>query len=186
MAVVAALELDDEITAGGAPRETDGAHGRLRPRGDQTHHLHGRHRGHDEIGQLDLARGRRAIARAPREGLPHRLDHGGGGVAQDERAPRAEEIDVGAAVDIRDAAALGAPDEEGSAAHAAKGPDGTVDAAGKHTLGPAEERFRARSRHGAGQDCGRFQSKAMKSPAAGSQRKAPASTTRPSITESTT
>ena len=38
-----------------------------------------------------------------------------------------QEIDIGAAVDIRDPAALGAPDEEGGAAHAAKCADGTVD-----------------------------------------------------------
>ena len=60
------------------------------------------------LGQLDLERGRRAVAGPPPRRLGDRLDHRRRGVAEDQRAPRADEVDVRAAVDVPTARALAA------------------------------------------------------------------------------
>src|SRR6266542_290550 len=67
------------------------------------------------------------------------LDHRRRGVTEDERTPRAQEVEVAASVHVGDAAALPARDEEGRAADAAEGADGAVDAAWDHALRLLEE-----------------------------------------------
>ena len=52
------------------------------------------------LGDLDLADRRRPEARAELERVGHRRSHRGVGVAQDHRAPRADVIDIGVAVDV--------------------------------------------------------------------------------------
>ena len=61
------------------------------------------------------------------------------GVAEDVRAPGADVVDVGLAIDVLDAAALGAADEERLAADVAEGADRGVDAAGDQGLGLGKE-----------------------------------------------
>ena len=73
VAVVAALELDDHVAAGGAARQAQRAHRCLGPRADQAHLLDARHEGDDCLGELDLALGRCA----EREAVVDRRVHGG-------------------------------------------------------------------------------------------------------------
>jgi hypothetical protein len=62
VAVVATGHLHDPVAAGRRPRESNSAHGRLRPRRDEAQALDRGHRGDDQLGQLDLAGRGRAIA----------------------------------------------------------------------------------------------------------------------------
>src|SRR5207245_8496376 len=63
-------------------------------------------------------------------------------VTEDQRSPGTEEIEVRPAVDVPDAGALTARDEERLTADAAKRPDRAVDAAGNQTGGGFEEALR--------------------------------------------
>src|SRR5262249_9726020 len=131
-----------------------------------------------------------AVARATPRGVGHGFDDRTRGMPQDQRPPRAEEVEVGAPVHVDDARALGARDEEGRAADGAERAHRPVHAPGNHALGGVEERGRPRHAQavpaagpGGG---GGVQASATKSRAAASQAKMPASARRPSTTDSTT
>ena len=70
------------------------------------------------------------------------------GVAEDQGAPGADEVQVLVAVGVPDAGALAAGDEGRLATHGAKGADGAVHAAGHEPLGAGEEGLGAGSRFG--------------------------------------
>ena len=103
--VIAAVELDEQVAPGGAAGHADGAHRGLGARADQPHHLHrrvgGRERPRPSRPRAPWAR--RSWCRAPGR-LGDRLDHRRGGVAEDERPPRADEVDVRPAVGVPQAA----------------------------------------------------------------------------------
>src|SRR6185369_9353025 len=126
---------------------------------------------------LDLECGRRAVAGAAAGRLGDRLHHGGGGVAEDQRAPGADEVDVGAAVHVPQPRALTALDEQRGAADGSEGADGTVDAARDHTSGGVEH---------AGGLTHAESSMGTKSRRATSQRNAATASTAPRTTEVTT
>lgn len=109
VAVVAAGELDDLGAAGEAPGQPDRRHGRLGPRVDQPDLLD-RGAVDDLGGQLHLTRGGGAEAGAEGGGLPDRLDHLGVGVAQDQRPPGADQVDVAPPVGVVQPGTL--PDHE--------------------------------------------------------------------------
>ena len=69
-------------------------------------------RSHDLGGELDLALGRRAVAGPALGRLDDRGDHVGVGVAEDQRAPGADPVDVAVAVDVDQLEALAALDED--------------------------------------------------------------------------
>jgi hypothetical protein len=56
-------------------------------------------------------------------------------VAEDHRAPGAEEVEVAVAVFVEEECALGVSDERGIAAYGTEGPYGRVDASRKEFLG---------------------------------------------------
>ena len=85
--------------------------------------------------------GGRAEAGADFERALQRRQNLGMAVAQQQRAPRADVVDVLVAVDVEDVAALAARDEERIAAHAAKGAHRRIDAAGNDVLRPAKQLF---------------------------------------------
>src|SRR5213079_2379268 len=70
------------------------------------------------------------VARAASRGLADRLDHRLRRVPQDERSPRAQEVQVRTPLHVPDARALAALDEERLAADAPEGAHGAVHAAG--------------------------------------------------------
>ena len=175
MPVIAPVELDDDVAPGRPAREPDRAHRRLRARGHEAHHLHGRHRARDHLRHLDLGASGRPIARPPPRGLGDRLDHRRRGVAENERSPRAEEVDVGAPVGVHDARPLGALHEDRRAAHTPERAHGTVDTAGDDPLRGVEQLLGIP-----------HIGHSTKSRAAGVQTNARISATLPSITETTT
>ena len=135
VAVVAAGELDDEVAAGRAAREADRAHHGLGARRHEAHPLHRRHRGADPLAQLDLA-GPGGSEREPVERrLADRLDDRGVAVAQDRRAPRADVVEVPAAVGVADARPSPGVEDERRAADGAERPDRAVDAAREQVRG---------------------------------------------------
>ena len=141
VAVVAAFELDDFFAAGGATRQADGAHPGFGARADQSHHLDAGHELDDFFGQFHFALGGRAEAEAVQGGFLHGFQHGGVAVAQDHRAPRADEVDVFLVVGIPEVSALGALDKTRRAAHGLEGAHRGVHATGDDLFGAFKELF---------------------------------------------
>ena len=152
VAVVGAGELDERLAAGGRAGEPDRAHRRLGARGRHAQHVDARHALADELGELDLAGRRRAVARAERGGRGDGLDHRRVGVAEDQRAPGADVVDVDVAVDVEDLRALGALDEDRVAADRAHRAHGRVHAARQDAERAPVELRRARVGERGGQD----------------------------------
>ena len=76
-AVVAAFELQHEVTTGGAAREPDGAHRCFGAGVDEAHHLDGRHRVDHPIGEVEFGLGGSAKGGAERGGVSYSLDDSG-------------------------------------------------------------------------------------------------------------
>ncbi len=134
--VVAAAELDDRVAAGGAACQADGGHDRFGAGGHEAHHLEVRHRGGHELGELDLLPARRPEREARGGSGRDRLHNLRVGVAEDQRAPRADVVHVAVGVDIDDVAAHRPLVEERLAADAAEGAHRRVHA-GRHQLAGA-------------------------------------------------
>ena len=142
VAVIAALEFDDDLAAGRGARHANGRHGGLGAGADKAHSFDGRIAGADALGEIGLGGGGRAKAgRVARRALD-RLDDGRKRVAQNHRAPGAEVVDVSIAVGVVEICALGALDEGRRSADGAKGAHRRVDAAGKEALGALLQRLR--------------------------------------------
>ena len=146
MAVVAALELDDLVTARERASDSNGAHAGLGAGAHEAEHLDGRDGVDDQSRQTAFQLGGSAEARPPLGGALDRRYDPRVRVAQDQRPPRTDVVDVLASVGIVDARALAALDERRHAAHGSKGPHGAVHAAGQQRLGLLEKRLGA-ARH---------------------------------------
>ena len=135
VAVVAALEFDDDFAAGGGAGEANGRHGGLGAGADEADLFDGGIAGDDALGEVGLGGGGGAEAGGVGGGALDGFDDGGKGVAEDHGAPGAEVVDVAVAVGVGEVGAGGGLDEGGRAADGAKGAHGGVDAAGKEALG---------------------------------------------------
>ena len=138
MAVVAPGELEDLLPAGRGPCQAQGAHRRFGAAGDEADHLDRRQRLDHDRGQLHLTLGgspeRGAAGRRSRDGR----HHPGVSVAEDEGAPRSQQVDVGAAVDVGDPRPSPRGDEPRLSAYRAERPDRRGDAAGHESPGAGE------------------------------------------------
>ena len=143
MSVIAAGELDDEIAPGERSRQADGAHHRLRARRHQSHLLDSGVRGDHALRQLDLRRARRAEGHSVTGGLCDRFDDGGMSVAQYQRAPGADQIEITAAVAVGQMRSAAADEEKRRATDRAERPHGRVHAAGDDAGGALVEPLRA-------------------------------------------
>ena len=72
----------------------------LGTRGDQANLLRARNHLFDEFGPLEFQLVLSAVVRAPRHLTDHRLDNGGVGMAQNQRAMTAVIVDILVAVDV--------------------------------------------------------------------------------------
>ena len=106
VAVIAAFELDGEVAAGESARHAQRAHGGFGAGVDQAHHLHGRNDLRDQLGELDFALGGRAEAGAGFENIAQSVDDLRRTMAQQQRPPGADVVDIGIAVRVEDARAL--------------------------------------------------------------------------------
>ena len=142
VAVVAALEFDDFISACKSAGDAQGAHGSFRAGIDHAQLFDRRIDGFDETGDFRFKQGRRAVTRAAGSRFLQGLDDAGMGVAGDHWSPGTDVIDIGIAVDIGDGRAFGRCDEWRRTVDAPIRTDGTVDAAGHEGLGVLECGFR--------------------------------------------
>ena len=130
MAVVIAGEFHDEVTPGGAARQADRRHRRLGARRHEADALRKGHALAHGAGQQSLSFGGSAKGQAARGRLLDGCHHLRVCVAEQRRAPRPDQVHVGASLDVGDARAARARDEARGAADAAEGAHGRVDAAG--------------------------------------------------------
>ena len=139
VAVVAARELDDPGAPGDPAGEPDGAHRRLRARVDQPHLLHRPDPPDDLLSELDLGRRRRAERQPAARRLPDRFDDRRVRVAEDHRAPRADQVDVAVAVGVGEPRPPGGDHEPRRPADGGEGADGRVDPTGDRGGGAGEQ-----------------------------------------------
>ena len=138
MAVIAAGELDDDVASGGAPGQAHGAHHRFGAGGYEAHLFDTRIGGDHLLGQFDLHGGRRPEGRAAFRGFGHGLDHVPVGVAQYQRAPRADEIQVPVAVHVDHMGAVAASNHGRRAPDALERPHRGTHSAGQDLERPVE------------------------------------------------
>jgi hypothetical protein len=138
VAVVATGELDHELAPGEPAGEANRRHGRLGARRDEAH-LVDRRAGDDLLGELDLGRRGRPERRAVGDRALDRVDHLWVGMAEDHRAPRADQVDVLVAVDVVEVRPGRASHEARRAADRPECPHRTVDASRGDVERPGEE-----------------------------------------------
>ena len=146
MAVVAAVELEDEVAARHRPRDAHRAHRGLGAARHEAQHLEVRHALDDTFGELDLEPGGNAERGAELHGTVDRVEHHLGGVAEHERAPREHVVDVLVAVRVPDARALAALGHERFATDAAEGTHRRIHAAWKELARALHDLVRPRGR----------------------------------------
>ena len=142
VAVVAALELDELVPAGGPPGQPEGGHDRLGAGIHHAHHLNVGHHADHPLGDVHLPAGGGAEGQAVLYRPLHRLPGHRVVVTQDHGAPGADVVDVPLPVLVVDIGPVGPRDEAGGHAHGPVGPHWGVDPAGEHPLGPLKELFR--------------------------------------------
>ena len=135
MPVITPFELDDPIASRRGPRHTHGAHRRFGARADEPDPLDRRHQRAYALAQRRFERARRPEAGAEACGSRQRLYQPHRRVAVDERSPRHHVVDEPVAVDVLDAGAGRAPDEQRRRADRLEGAHRTVDAPGKDLTG---------------------------------------------------
>ena len=129
MTVISAVELDDEIPAGGGARNAKGAHRGFRPAVDEPDPLDRRHPHPDELRQPHLARARDAKRASRLGGAVDRLDDAAIGVAEQQRTERADVVDVSPPRLIPDHRALATHEHGWLPPNRAVGANGAVHAA---------------------------------------------------------
>ena len=119
--VVAAVELDHAVPAGGAAGEAHCAHGGLGPRGDQPDLLAPGHALADGLGQEDLARSGSPEGRPPRRRRRDRRGDDRVGVSEQDGAVGLDEVDVARTLDVGHEGPLAGDDRVGGAADRREG-----------------------------------------------------------------
>jgi len=135
VAVVAALEFDDDFAVGGGAGEADGGHGGLGAGADEAELFDGGIAGDYALGEVGLGCGGGAKAGGVAGGALDGFDYGREGVAEDHGTPGAEVVDVAVAVGVGEVGSLSALDKGGGSADGFECADGGVDAAGEEALG---------------------------------------------------
>src|SRR5262245_18440699 len=138
VAVVAASVLHYHVTVRVAAGQANGAHRRLGAGADHARHFERWHQLAAQFGQLAFRFGRRAEGGPFRHRRVHVLDDARVAVAEDERTPGADEIEMTVAVDAEAIRPLAALDDDGLTADRAERAGGAVDAAGNRLAGAGE------------------------------------------------
>ena len=143
VAVVAATKFEDVVALGDAAGEADGGHGGFGAAGDEADFFERGDGAIDEGGEFDFEFGGDAEAGAAGglggDGLRDlRI-----GVAEQERAPGADEIEVAVAVGVVKILGFAVVDDERVGLDGAEGADGRIDAADEEFFGAGEDFARA-------------------------------------------
>ena len=156
MAVIAAFELHDPIASSRGARDAHRGHRGFGPARNEPDEVDPRERVHDPPRELDLAFGGRSEGRALGRCRTCRRDDLGVGVAEQQRPPRADEVDVPAPVDVDHVRAFATVEEPRGAPDRAERPNGRVDATRDHRsraneelLGKARREIGDQSKHAA-------------------------------------
>ena len=121
MAVVAAFEFDDFVTASKAARQANGAHGRFGTGVHHTHHVHGWHQFSNQLRHSDFHLGRRTEAQATLGRFNHRITNSRVVMAQYHRPPGTDIVDIGFAIHVVQIRAVRTLDKQRRTAHAGEG-----------------------------------------------------------------
>ncbi len=143
VAVIAALELDDEVAAGESAGEADGGHAGFGAGGDEAEFCNRGETVGDEIGEVGFGGDGGSEAGAFGGGLLDGFDDGREGVAEDHGTPGAEEVEVAVAVFVEEICAFGVGEEGWISAYGAEGADWRVDSAGEEFFGALLQMTRA-------------------------------------------
>ena len=143
MAVVATGKLNDHVATGHTAGQANRGHGRLGTRRHHTHLLNrtgnrGVNTVDHQLSQLSLRRARRTEGQAACGGLLNRLHDLRVRVAQNRRAPGADQVNVLVSVRVVQVGALSLRGEGGGAAHGVEGAHRGVHATGNHRAGTLE------------------------------------------------
>src|ERR1700722_7426519 len=138
MAVVASLELDDQVAFSEPARQANRGHGGVRSGVDEADHFDRGNCFRDFLAKLYFERGSHAEAGAAGSLIGNSGDNIGMRMPQDQGAPGTHKIDVLAAVNIVKTRALGMVDYERRASYGAEGADRAVDSAYKSFLAALE------------------------------------------------
>ena len=135
--VVAARKLNNLVATGHTTRQTDSSHRRLSTGGHHTHLINrtGNRRVNTvdhQLSQLSLRRARRTKRQAALSRLLNRLNHLRMRVAQNRRAPRADQVNVLVAVRIVQVRALSLRRKRRSAAHRIESTHRGIHTTGNH------------------------------------------------------
>jgi hypothetical protein len=141
MPVIAALELEGQVSTGEAAGDAKGAHGRLGTGVHQTNQFHARLGQANQLGQLDFAFGRRSEAGANLEDGLQSFDNFFRTVPQKQRTPGTDVVDVAVSIDVDEPGSLASSDETRCTAHAPEGTNGRVNPSGRYFLGTGKELF---------------------------------------------
>ena len=134
MAVVAAFEFDDLVSAGVTSRQADGAHGGFRSGADQPDHGHGGKSLGEHLRHDNLQLRRRPVTRSLLSGLADRLDDLRMAVSEDHGPPGHHIIYVFLTVRINDPGTPRLADKQGARIHGPECPDGAVHPSGDDPL----------------------------------------------------
>src|SRR5271170_4637848 len=135
VAVVAALEFDDEVASCKSSCKANGGHAGLGTRGDEAELLDGRKAVGDELGQVGFGGDGSSEAGSFGDSLLNGLDDGREGVAEDHRPPGAEEVEIAVVVFVVEPGAFGSGEERWVSANGSEGADGGVYPAGEVFFG---------------------------------------------------
>ena len=135
MSVVSAVELEDHVASGGSSGESHCGHGGFSAGVDEADHLDGWDGVDDEFCGVNFDLGWSTEGCAAGGGFLCGLGDVGVCVAEDERAPGADVVDVGVAVGIGDFGAAAGGEEEGGSADGSPSSGGAVYAAGDEVGG---------------------------------------------------
>src|SRR6202042_2391344 len=109
--VIAAGELDDQVARGEGARYADRAHHGLGARGYEAHLLGRRVGCHHALGEFHLTWTGSAVGRAARYRLGDRGHDRRMRMPEDQRTPRTDEVEIGAAIGIEPLGSFSAREE---------------------------------------------------------------------------
>ncbi len=138
VAVIATREFYDQIAARVGAGQADRAHGGFGAGGDEAHLLQPRVKGDHPLREFDFTLARRSIGRSVADRVAHRIQHRRMRVAQDQRSPGSDEVEILATVDVVEELAGGPGNEQRGTPHCAKRAHGRVDAPGNDPDGAVE------------------------------------------------
>ena len=139
VAVIAACKFNDEVAAGEAAGQTDGAHGGFSAAGDETDFIEERDGAADALSELHFELGRYTVAGPLLRLIGNSGDNGGMRVAKQHGSPGTDEVEQAVAVGVEKILAGAALDDERFTADGTESANWAIDAADEDLFGFGED-----------------------------------------------